>query len=208
MESVAGMSGVKMNDIFYAYSKQPWYCLNCREQHTAVLTYSLDQYVKLHSTSIACEKCKQAFLPVSSHAVAYAFGLVELEAGGWVFKKDLEAARTANDVLKRILNNAYNQSAKGKGIERHGATGATFAEQQIVSFGLETKSINYNIGQANKKIREALNLPAVKAIHELLGAINYIAGAIAILEKLNPEALKDDSDLMKGGLYDKCVKLL
>lgn len=180
------------DEIFYKYSRRPWYCGSCKGDVTG--------YKKLYNSSISCERCNRP-LTANSSTISQTFGLVELGTSSWYFKEDVSPVYV--DSLKRILNNAYNQSAKGKGIERHGATGKTFDQQQIVSFGVTTKSINYNIGQANKKILEALNLPAAKAIHELLGAINYVAGAIAILEKLNPDVLEANSDLMKGGLYDK-----
>lgn len=93
--------------------------------------------------------------------------------------------------LRRILNIALVQAARGKGNERH-ADGEPFQTQRIVSFGKTLGSIVFNVGQVAKKSFEAVNLKPAAAIRELLGAINYLAGAIIIIEELWGDQLTDN----------------
>ena len=48
---------------------------------------------------------------------------------------------------------------------------------------IEMHGIGFATGQIGKKAQEATNLPADKAIHELLGVIVYAAGAVLALEQ-------------------------
>ncbi len=86
--------------------------------------------------------------------------------------------------LRQIFELAYAQAATGKGKERHNGRDLDFTQQQIVEFGLEARSIHYQLGQADKKIREALRLDSAKARHEILGAINFLAAAYIVSELL------------------------
>lgn len=86
------------------------------------------------------------------------------------------------DSLSKILAEAYEQAAGGKGKARHG-TGKPFDEQpmQMIS-----ELLGSNTGcafQAVKKIQEASRLDRKAARKELLGAIVYTAGAIIYLDK-------------------------
>jgi len=86
--------------------------------------------------------------------------------------------------LKDILNLAYLQASEGKGKERHAKEGQAFEDQPICSIArdLEDVGIGFQLGQAKKKIIESQRLAQFpgRSIAELLGAINYIAGAIII----------------------------
>lgn len=87
--------------------------------------------------------------------------------------------------LADVLARAYEQSAGGKGKERH-ATGLPFHEQPIVQ-GAQSYGVGGPLFQVGKKSREAFGMyqrgEADAAIHELLGAIVYAAGAIVAIEQ-------------------------
>jgi hypothetical protein len=83
--------------------------------------------------------------------------------------------------LRAVLSRAYAQAAKGKGAERH-AQDLPFDEQpmQVISHLLGThQGLLY---QAIKKTQESTRLPTDRAVAELLGAVNYLAGAVIYLE--------------------------
>lgn len=95
------------------------------------------------------------------------------------------AASTAADTtgyepLASVLQRAYNQAAGGKGKERH-AQGKPFVEQPMQEL-ISLYGLGFALGQAGKKAQEAQRLPREKAVHELLGAIVYLAGAVVALE--------------------------
>lgn len=103
---------------------------------------------------------------------------------------DIEAAHIINglaakyDSLYKVLLAAYNQASNGKGKERHQLNDdETFEKQKICEISRRLGSNDYNLGQAVKKIYESKRLPKERAIAELLGAINYIAAGIIILEE-------------------------
>jgi hypothetical protein len=87
--------------------------------------------------------------------------------------------------LAEVLRDAYDQSAKGKGKERH-ANGKPFLMQPIMSIG-RMVGPGYPLGQAMKKAQEAGgmyargNTPAATA--ELLGVIVYTAAAINLMKE-------------------------
>lgn len=87
--------------------------------------------------------------------------------------------------LARVLEAAYDQSARGKGKERH-ANARPFMRQPIMEIGRMVGS-GYQIGQIMKKVQEAKgmadrgNHQAAKA--ELLGAIVYSAAAFMLLDE-------------------------
>lgn len=84
--------------------------------------------------------------------------------------------------LDAVLARAWQQAACGKGAERHGQS-KSFTEQpmQTISDLLNTQS--GMLYQAMKKIQESTRMDRDAAVRELLGAVNYIAGAIIWLEK-------------------------
>jgi hypothetical protein len=83
--------------------------------------------------------------------------------------------------LAAVLNRAHLQASGGKGKERH-ANGLPFEEQPMASINRQLGSVHGFIYQAHKKSLEALRLPAGRDVAELLGAINYLAGAVIALE--------------------------
>ena len=87
-------------------------------------------------------------------------------------------------MLANELMAAYDQSARGKGVQRHGGGGVPFVEQPILAIprtnGDETgQSLAY---QVCKKMQEAVRLDDDRAIAEAYGAMVYCA-AFAILRK-------------------------
>ncbi len=85
--------------------------------------------------------------------------------------------------LAAILDAALEQAQAGKGKERH-ACGEPFEDQQIVQLGEWMGSTAFAIGQACKKALESTRLEPDRARGELLGAINYLAGAVISLERI------------------------
>ncbi len=86
--------------------------------------------------------------------------------------------------LASVLIRAYDQAAKGKGAERH-AQGLSFDEQPMQQL-IRLYGVGFALGQAAKKAQEAQRLPTVeRQVAELLGAINYLAGAVIALERGN-----------------------
>lgn len=87
--------------------------------------------------------------------------------------------------LAAALDDALAQAQSGKGKERH-SIGEPFHEQQIVQLGEWMGSTAFAIGQACKKAIESTRLPDDRATTELLGAINYLAAAIVMLQRRTP----------------------
>lgn len=84
-------------------------------------------------------------------------------------------------LLDDVLSRAYHQAAIGKGAERH-ADEKPFHEQPMQRL-CELYGVGFALGQAAKKSQEAMRMPCDRAVAELLGAINYLAGAIIFLER-------------------------
>lgn len=109
--------------------------------------------------------------------------------------------------LESILNEALEQAAAGKGKERH-ANERAFEDQPMQ---LISKLLDDNHGlafQAIKKVQESLRLTDDRAIRELLGAINYIAGMVIFLREAaknevpNSDAVTLTEDKFKGAVAD------
>ncbi len=83
--------------------------------------------------------------------------------------------------LAEVLNRAFLQAAKGKGKDRH-AQGEPF-DQQVMQQGADRFGVGSLLFQAFKKSEESQRLPFGPAIAELLGAINYLAGAVVAMER-------------------------
>ena len=96
-----------------------------------------------------------------------------------------EVTEDAYGALRGILDEAYNQSAKGKGLERHG-NGRAWTEQPILAITRDT-GIGFPTGQAIKKVTEAVGMlgrgEGDAAARELLGAIVYTAAAIHFIRE-------------------------
>lgn len=101
-----------------------------------------------------------------------------------------ESRVSGYDALETVLCAAYNQAANGKGKERH-AQDDPFLKQPIMEIGRLLKSIDGELYQAIKKVREGLimarNGEADRAVREFLGAINYIAAATLLVAEQSGE---------------------
>lgn len=86
------------------------------------------------------------------------------------------------DSLYKVFLMAYNQASNGKGKERH-ANDEDFRNQKIVTLNKQIGSNHGAIFQACKKAQESARLSDDRAIAELLGAINYLAAAVIILQE-------------------------
>ncbi len=82
--------------------------------------------------------------------------------------------------LADVLNRAFDQAARGKGAQRH-AQGQAFNRQPMQDL-IRLHGVGFATGQASKKAQESHRLPRSHAVAELLGAINYLAGAIIAIE--------------------------
>lgn len=90
----------------------------------------------------------------------------------------VEGLDDAYSSLRRVLDAAYDQAATGKGAERH-ANARSFESQPMQSISDLLGDNHGLLFQAVKKIQESTRLPHYRRRErELLGAINYIAGAI------------------------------
>ncbi len=90
-------------------------------------------------------------------------------------------APTGYAALADVMTRALEQASAGKGAQRH-AQGQAF-EQQPMQQLIRLYGVGFALGQAAKKAQEAQRLPTVeRQVAELLGAINYLAGAVIALE--------------------------
>lgn len=98
--------------------------------------------------------------------------------------------------LRAVLDDAFNQSAKGKGSERH-ANGKDFQRQPILEIS-RMVGPGFATGQAMKKAQEATTMAARgdydAATAELLGSIVYAAAAVIVIKETA------DSNAKRGGL--------
>lgn len=89
------------------------------------------------------------------------------------------------EALARELHAAFDQSAHGKGRERH-ANGRPFDRQPILELA-RMYGPGFSAGQAAKKAQEALGMATRgnvdAAIHELHGAIVYLAATASLLRE-------------------------
>ena len=84
--------------------------------------------------------------------------------------------------LATVLLQAFEQAAVGKGKERHAADDVPFENQSMLAISRQLGSTDGIIYQVHKKSLEAKRLPHGRNIAELLGVINYAAGAVIAYE--------------------------
>ena len=84
--------------------------------------------------------------------------------------------------LRRVLDLAWQQAANGKGRERHAKDGEPFEQQKICEIARRV-GLGFPIGQAVKKAEESVGLGIGAGIRENLGAINYLAAAVIVMEE-------------------------
>lgn len=118
--------------------------------------------------------------PVEDHHILAIDLLTDL---GWRFVDGIwTGGRKSGDVegyeiLADVLDRAYAQAATGKGKERHAQAGEPF-DEQVMQDGARRFGVGALLFQAFKKSEESQRLPLEQGIRELLGAINYLAGAV------------------------------
>lgn len=99
--------------------------------------------------------------------------------------------------LATVLNAAYLQAATGKGADRH-AKGQPF-DEQTMQVGADQFGVGSLLFQAFKKSEESQRLPHEAAVKELLGAINYLAGAVIALGRHEPKIGKEEGVMYQTG---------
>lgn len=101
------------------------------------------------------------------------------------------AAYTA---LADVLNDAYMQSARGKGHDRH-SQNKPFSEQPILEIVRMQATIDGHTYQGMKKLQEAGRMVTrqqyAAAVHELYGVINYAAAAVIRIREIETEAIAE-----------------
>lgn len=86
--------------------------------------------------------------------------------------------------LAEVFRAAHDQAAYGKGKERHGHSGVPFHEQRMQVASDAVGSPDGMVYQVIKKTTEGLEFSNPdKREHELLGALNYLAGVIIWLRR-------------------------
>jgi len=113
--------------------------------------------------------------------------------------------------LAQVFEAAFNQAAVGKGKERH-AYSEEEAYQYQVLCEIDRRlrgNADGPLYQAVKKIYESARMDPQRAIHELLGAINYTAAAVILLkEKLDQkETPEEPIRIEKQKLYDRFMEI-
>lgn len=92
--------------------------------------------------------------------------------------------------LRAVLDAAFEQSAHGKGMARHGRAGVPFEQQPILTIG-RMVGPGYAVGQLMKKAQEAVGMVARcdhrAAVNELLGTIVYAAAAVVLITEHQAE---------------------
>ncbi len=92
------------------------------------------------------------------------------------------SANGGYEPLAAVLDEALLHAQDGKGKERH-ASGEPFVDQPIVAINEKLGSNHGAIFQACKKAIESTRLPHDRARAELLGAVNYLAAAVIVLDR-------------------------
>jgi hypothetical protein len=88
------------------------------------------------------------------------------------------------DSLAHVLDDALEQAQRGKGAIRHASPRESFCDQPIVRIceWLGDGGHSFALGQAVKKTLESARLSDDQARAELLGAINYLAAAVLLID--------------------------
>ena len=131
--------------------------------------------VKTDGAIIFTDAYAKAFAHLNVSCISYELALrasSNLQAA--LYKKE------GYESLATVLDAALDQAACGKGAERHG-NGLPFDQQPMQQIA-SRRGIGFILGQADKKSEEAqgmLERGEIDAFErEILGAINYLAGAI------------------------------
>lgn len=84
--------------------------------------------------------------------------------------------------LVDVLSRALEHASVGKGQQRHAHKDEAFEDQKICQINRWLRGPEGALFQAVKKTLEAKRLEGKAAVHELLGAINYLAAAVIVIE--------------------------
>jgi len=127
-------------------------------------------------------------MPTHGRVIDDSFRKDQLEEGKlhWIVAVD------GYDELFDILAAAYDQAARGKGVERHG-NGLPFIQQPIMKL-TEVFGTGFPLGQAAKKLEESTGMTFGPDCKELLGAIVYTCAGIIGLEKEAAKNVEEDED--------------
>jgi len=85
--------------------------------------------------------------------------------------------------LRRVLDLALEQASSGKGAQRH-ANGQPFGKQPMMEISRMIGGPAGCFYQAMKKTQEASRMEPEAAKREILGAINYLAGAYLLIDEV------------------------
>lgn len=95
--------------------------------------------------------------------------------------------------LAAVLAAAFGQAANGKGKERHAQAGEPF-RHQVMQDMARRFGVGALLGQAFKKSEESQRLPHDRAVAEILGAINYLAGAVIAMQRTEATRLTEPAN--------------
>lgn len=100
------------------------------------------------------------------------------------------------ETLAAVLQEAYDQAATGKGAERH-ANDLPFHEQPMQQIA-RRRGLGFLLGQVDKKTEEAQGMlergERAAWRREILGAINYLAGALIYTDGLSESDGAEETD--------------
>lgn len=100
------------------------------------------------------------------------------------------------ETLAAVLREAYAQAATGKGAERH-ANDLPFHEQPMQQIA-RRRGLGFLLGQVDKKTEEAQGMlergDRAAWRREILGAINYLAGALIYTDGLSESSETKEAD--------------
>lgn len=101
--------------------------------------------------------------------------------------------------LAQVLQEAYDQAARGKGAERH-ANDLPFDQQPMQQIA-RRRGLGFLLGQVDKKTEEAQGMlergDRAAWRREILGAINYLAGALVFTADESEQSTPSESDSPK-----------
>jgi hypothetical protein len=100
------------------------------------------------------------------------------------------------ETLAAVLQEAFDQAATGKGAERH-ANALPFHEQPMQQIA-RRRGLGFLLGQVDKKTEEAQGMlergERAAWRREILGAINYLAGALIYTDGLSESGGAKETD--------------
>lgn len=142
-------------------------------------------------SEFCCGKCQRPAIDPRFAAAHFEHDLHPTGADGGLVGTPVSGkvlAAAGYEKLADVLHRAFQQAASGKGKERHASDGVAFEKQPMSAINELLGSIDGYLYQAAKKATEARRLPPGRDVAELLGAINYLAGAVLHLERNRSEA--------------------